>query len=113
VDHLDKLRSTITSTAANICGFQPALTEAAGIVRNMAQTYGATPAQIAIAWLLHQGEDIVPIPGTKRQSRLLENVAAASITLNAEDLNRLTAALAPSQIGGERYDENYMALVDF
>jgi aryl-alcohol dehydrogenase-like predicted oxidoreductase len=87
--------------------------EAAGIVRDIAEGYGATPAQIAIAWLLHQGEDIVPSPGTKRLSRLLENVAAASISLNAEDLARLAAALAPSQIGGERYDETYMALVDF
>lgn len=86
--------------------------EAAGIVRDIAETYGATPAQIAIAWLLHQGEDIVPIPGTKRLSRLLENVAAASIRLNAEDLARLAAALAPSRIGGERYEETYMALVD-
>jgi aryl-alcohol dehydrogenase-like predicted oxidoreductase len=82
-------------------------------VRDIAEGYGATPAQIAIAWLLHQGEDIVPSPGTKRLSRLLENVAAASVSLNAEDLARLAAALAPSQIGGERYDETYMALVDF
>ena len=86
--------------------------EAANVVREIALTHGATPGQIAIAWLLHQGSDIVPIPGTKRRSYLLENVAAASVRLSAADLGRLAVALDPSRILGERYNETYMALVD-
>jgi len=85
---------------------------AADAVREIALAYRATPGQIAIAWLLHQGADIVPIPGTKRRSYLLENVAAASINLNAADLGRLASALDSSRIAGERYNETYMALVD-
>jgi aryl-alcohol dehydrogenase-like predicted oxidoreductase len=86
--------------------------EAANTVREIASACGATPGQIAIAWLLHQGTDIVPIPGTKRRKYLLENVAAASISLSAKDLERLAAALDRSHIRGERYNETYMALVD-
>jgi len=85
---------------------------AADAVREIASAYAATPGQIAIAWLLHQGTDIVPIPGTKTRSHLLENVAAASVSLSAADLGRLAAALDPSRILGERYNESYMALVD-
>jgi aryl-alcohol dehydrogenase-like predicted oxidoreductase len=85
---------------------------AADVVREIASAYAATPGQIAIAWLLHQGTDIVPIPGTKRRSHLLENLAAASVSLSAADLGRLTMALDPSRIVGERYNETYMALVD-
>lgn len=85
---------------------------AANAVREIALTYGATPGQIAIAWLLHQGTDIVPIPGTKRRQFLLENVAAASVKLSAADLDRLAVALDPARIRGERYNETYMALVD-
>ena len=85
---------------------------AANTVREIALTYGATPGQIAIAWVLHQGTDIVPIPGTKRRQFLLENVAAASVKLSAADLDRLAVALDPARIRGERYNETYMALVD-
>jgi aryl-alcohol dehydrogenase-like predicted oxidoreductase len=85
---------------------------AADVVREIASAYAATPGQIAIAWLLHQGTDIVPIPGTKKRSHLLENVAAASVSLSAADLGRLAMALDPSRIVGERYNETYMALVD-
>ena len=86
--------------------------EAANVVREIALTHEATPGQIAIAWLLHQGSDIVPIPGTKRRSYLLENVAAASVSLSPADLGRLAVALDPSRILGERYNETYMKLVD-
>ena len=86
--------------------------EAANVVREIALSHGATPGQIAIAWLLHHGSDIVPIPGTERRSYLLENVAAASVRLSAADLGRLAVALGPSHILGERYNETYMALVD-
>ena len=56
-----------------------------------------TPAQLALAWLLHQGKDVVPIPGTKRRARLEENAAAADIALTADELRRLDAAVPPGR----------------
>jgi aryl-alcohol dehydrogenase-like predicted oxidoreductase len=85
---------------------------AASVVREVASTHGATPAQIALAWLLHKGEDIVPIPGTKRRKYLEENAGAASITLNADDMARLDDALRPEAIAGPRYNERAMGWVD-
>lgn len=72
----------------------------------------ATPAQIALAWLLHQGDDVVPIPGTKRQRYLDENLGALDIKLSADDLDRLDAIAAPGRTAGPRYPEKMMALVD-
>ena len=69
-------------------------------VRQVAAEAGATPAQVALAWLLAKGDDIVPIPGTKRVSRLEENAAAASVELSSEDLAELDAL--PEAVG-ERY----------
>jgi len=69
-------------------------------VQAVAAQAGATPGQVALAWLLAQGEDIVPIPGTKRVSRLEENAAADAITLTQDQLDRLSA-LAPAV--GDRY----------
>ncbi len=74
-----------------------ALVERVGAV---AQRHGATPAQVALAWVLAQGEHVVPIPGTKRIERLEENVAAAELTLSPEDLAELDALPAPV---GSRY----------
>ncbi|MDQ3632776.1 MAG: aldo/keto reductase [Actinomycetota bacterium] len=68
------------------------------VVRRIAEKHGATTAQVALAWLLAQGQDVAPIPGTKRISRLEENAGAANLDLDAEDLRRL-AALKPA---GER-----------
>jgi aryl-alcohol dehydrogenase-like predicted oxidoreductase len=85
---------------------------AADVVRAIALARAATPGQIAIAWLLHQGPDIVPIPGTKCRSHLLENVAAAAVSLSAAELQQLATALDPSRVFGKRYNETYMALVD-
>lgn len=73
---------------------------------------GATPAQIALAWLLHQGEEVVPIPGTKRQSYLDENLAALKIRLTSDDLSHLDAIAAPGTTAGPRYGARMMALVD-
>lgn len=81
-------------------------------VREIARTKDATPAQIALAWLLHRGEDVVPIPGTKRRRYLEENVAAAALSLTAEELSRLEKALSPDQVAGPRYDERMMSFVD-
>jgi aryl-alcohol dehydrogenase-like predicted oxidoreductase len=85
---------------------------AAATVREIAAAHGATPAQIALAWLLQRGGDIVPIPGTKRRSYLEENVAALNVTLAADDIARLDAALAPGEISGPRYNPRLMAFID-
>ncbi|HXA16036.1 MAG TPA: aldo/keto reductase [Thermoanaerobaculia bacterium] len=85
---------------------------AASVVREVATTHDATPAQIALAWLLHKGDDIVPIPGTKRRKYLEENVGAASITLSVDDMTRLDDALRPEAIAGPRYNERAMGWVD-
>jgi aryl-alcohol dehydrogenase-like predicted oxidoreductase len=85
---------------------------AASIVRDIAASRNATPAQIALAWLLHKGDDIVPIPGTKRRKYLEENAAAASIALSADELKRLDEALRAEAIAGPRYNERAMGWVD-
>jgi len=85
---------------------------AASVVREIATSHDATPAQIALAWLLHKGEDIVPIPGTKRRKYLEENAAAASLTLNVGEMSRLDDALRPEAIAGPRYNERAMGWVD-
>jgi aryl-alcohol dehydrogenase-like predicted oxidoreductase len=85
---------------------------AAQAVRDLAGQLGVKPGQLALAWLLHQGEDIVPIPGTKRRSYLEENLAAAAITLAAAQLQALRDALAPGTTAGPRYNDKLMALVD-
>jgi len=85
---------------------------AASVVREIATSHDATPAGIALAWLLHKGEDIVPIPGTKRRKYLEENVAAASLKLSADEMTRLDDALRPEAIAGPRYNERAMGWVD-
>jgi len=78
-------------------------------VRQIADELDATPAQVALAWLLAQGDDIAPIPGTKRVSRLEENVAAEGIQLTAEQLDRL-ADITPA--AGDHHTEAQMKLLD-
>jgi len=85
---------------------------AASAVRELAARKSATPGQIALAWLLHKGPDIVPIPGTKRRRYLEENVAAADIRLTPNEMATLDAALAPENVAGPRYGEKQMAQVD-
>jgi aryl-alcohol dehydrogenase-like predicted oxidoreductase len=72
-------------------------------VTALAGEKGCTPGQLALAWVLAQGEDVVPIPGTKRRSYLEENLAAASIALDAGDLSRLEAIAPAGVAAGERY----------
>jgi aryl-alcohol dehydrogenase-like predicted oxidoreductase len=86
--------------------------KAAATVRELAAQKGATPAQIALAWLLHKGDDIVPIPGTKRRRYLEENVRAANVTLSPADMGLLDAALAPELVSGLRYNPRLMAFID-
>jgi aryl-alcohol dehydrogenase-like predicted oxidoreductase len=85
---------------------------AAGVVRAMAERKGITPGQLALCWLLHKGDDIVPIPGTKRRKYLEENVAAAAITLSPAEMEQLDSALPPDKIAGPRYNERMMALIE-
>ena len=85
---------------------------AASVVRGLAEQRGATPGQVALAWLLHKGSDIVPIPGTKRRRYLEENVAAADLALSAAEMERLDAALPPEVVAGPRYNERMMAFID-
>ena len=80
--------------------------KAAEAVRELARRKGVTAAQLALAWLLHQGEDVVPIPGTKRRTTLEENLAATGISLTAEELTELELP-----VSGQRYPEPMMRMV--
>ena len=86
--------------------------QAAEQVRAVARALGVKPGQVAIAWLLHKGPDIVPIPGTKRVKYLEENVAAASVALDAAQMQALDEALAPGKVAGPRYNATVMSMVD-
>jgi aryl-alcohol dehydrogenase-like predicted oxidoreductase len=79
-------------------------------VRGLAEEKGVTSGQLALAWVLAQGDDIVPIPGTKRVSYLEENWAARDVELTAEDLERIDAELP--EVAGERYDRSGMATLN-
>jgi aryl-alcohol dehydrogenase-like predicted oxidoreductase len=85
---------------------------AASAVKDLASRKGATPAQIALAWLLHKGPDVVPIPGTKRRTYLEENLGAADVQLTRDEMSTLDAALAPGRVSGPRYSEKQQAMVD-
>jgi aryl-alcohol dehydrogenase-like predicted oxidoreductase len=79
-------------------------------VAEVANEKGVTPAQLALAWVLAQGDDVVPIPGTKRRRYLEENTGAVNVELTDEELARIDAALPP--VAGKRYDEAGMATVN-
>ena len=85
--------------------------ELADRVREVADGKGVTPGQLALAWLLAQGDDIVPIPGTKRRKYLEENAGAADIPLTEEDLTRIEEAMPRGSAAGERYSEEQMKAV--
>ncbi|HEY5779602.1 MAG TPA: aldo/keto reductase [Terrimicrobiaceae bacterium] len=81
-------------------------------VKNLAERKGCSPAQLALAWVLAQGEDIVPIPGTKRIRYLEDNMGALNVTLNADELAQIDKLFPPGVAEGERYAEPMMALVN-
>ena len=81
-------------------------------VRGIASEKGCTPAQLALAWVLAQGEDIVPIPGTKRRTYLTENVGALDVVLTDEDLRRIDEAMPKGSAAGLRYPEAAMRMVN-
>jgi aryl-alcohol dehydrogenase-like predicted oxidoreductase len=86
--------------------------ELADRVREIATEKDATPGQLALAWLLHRGDDIVPIPGTKRRKYLEENAGATNVVLTGEDLRRIEEALPRGSAAGERYSEQQMRTVN-
>ena len=85
---------------------------AAKVVGEVGRDLGATPAQVALAWVLARGDDLVPIPGTKRRSYLEENLAAATLRLDRAAMARLDAALTAGAIAGPRYNEQMMTYID-
>ena len=74
-------------------------------VRELADAKDATPAQLALAWVMHRGDDVVPIPGTKRRSYLAENVGASAIELTEDDMRALDEAVPVGAAAGERYPD--------
>jgi aryl-alcohol dehydrogenase-like predicted oxidoreductase len=85
---------------------------AASLVQTIADRKNAKPGQIALAWLLQKGDDVVPIPGTKRRTYLEENIAAVSLKLTPDEIAQLDQALPPEAVSGPRYNERLMATVD-
>ena len=81
-------------------------------VRELAERKGVTPSQLAIAWVLAQGDDVVPIPGTKRRHYLEENLGALEVELTAEDLAAIEKATPRGSVAGARYNPEMMANVD-
>lgn len=86
--------------------------KATEIIRTVAVKIGAKPSQVALAWLMAQGDDIVPIPGSRTRPHLEENFAAADLRLPPEDLTALTETLKPANVSGDRYTPSHMAWVD-
>lgn len=84
----------------------------ANLVREIATLYGATPGQVALAWLLQCGDNVVPIPGTKRRNYLEENLGADKMTLSSKDVERLNGALVAFSVSGERYGAAALAMVN-
>ncbi len=82
------------------------------LLEQMARQKKCTPSQLALAWLLHQGDDIIPIPGTKRVKYLEENVGAIEVVLTPEDLRRIDAIAPKGVAAGTRYPESGMATVN-
>lgn len=82
------------------------------IIKKIAEHKKATPAQVALAWLLQKGDDIVPIPGTKRKTYLESNLKAADLVLSSADMNELDTSIPQGITSGPRYNEYMMAFVD-
>jgi aryl-alcohol dehydrogenase-like predicted oxidoreductase len=81
-------------------------------LRAIAGAKGVTVAQIAIAWVLARGQDIVPLVGTTRRDRLAEAVGALELELSEDDLAAIERAVPPDAVAGDRYDERQMAMLD-
>jgi aryl-alcohol dehydrogenase-like predicted oxidoreductase len=77
-------------------------------IEAIAQRKGCTPGQLALAWLLAQGPDIIPIPGTKRRERLVENLGALAVSLSKSDVEEISSAIPAGAAAGTRYPEPQM-----
>jgi aryl-alcohol dehydrogenase-like predicted oxidoreductase len=77
-------------------------------IESMAEKRGRTAAQLALAWVLSRGDDVIPIPGTRREKYLQENIAATELSLSKAELEELGGLVAPSKVAGSRYDETGM-----
>jgi aryl-alcohol dehydrogenase-like predicted oxidoreductase len=82
--------------------------ELVGRIAALAKHKGCTNGQLALAWLLRQGQDVIPIPGTKRKERLFENIGALSVSLSDGDVAEIAAAIPADAVAGERYPESQM-----
>ena len=109
---VDRLEASKQEHDFDVVRFQDAnFTKNLELVRRIepiAKEKSCTPGQLALAWLLAQGPDIVPIPGTKRKERLEENVQAASVRLDRSDAERIAAAIPSGAASGTRYPEAQM-----
>ena len=101
--------SAVTRPACRAQNFERNL-ELVDRVSAIAEEKGVTSGQLALAWVLHQGEDIVPIPGTKRRSYLEENVATTELELSPDELERIDEAAPSGAASGDRYPD--MSTVD-
>jgi aryl-alcohol dehydrogenase-like predicted oxidoreductase len=81
-------------------------------VKTIAEEKGCSPAQLALAWVLARGEDVVPIPGTRRRRHLEDNIGALEVQLSKDDLDRLEAVIPPEAVAGQRYAAPGMAGVN-
>ena len=81
-------------------------------LEEIARRHGISAAQLALAWVLHQGDDIVPIPGTRRRANLEANAAAAEVSLSADDIAEIEAVASPDRVAGARGADAYMARVN-
>ncbi|WP_018045388.1 aldo/keto reductase [Methylobacterium sp. 88A] len=105
----DDFRRTLPRfEAANLSANRPLL----HVLETMATEKGITPAQLALAWILHQGDFIVPIPGARKIRHLEENAAAVAVTLSSEDASAIAWSMPKDAISGGRYTANALALVD-
>jgi len=84
----------------------------AGALQRIAAAKECQPAQLALAWMLGKGDNLVPIPGANRRSHLEENVGAAAIEITAEELKRIEAAVPPGAVAGARHTEDAMGFID-
>lgn len=84
----------------------------ADTARQIGNAHNATPGQVALAWLLSVGPQVVPIPGTKRRAYLEENLAAAELELTTEEIERLDNAVNTQGVSGARYTSRMMSFVD-
>ena len=103
-DRADYRRNNPRTKAGNFERNRPLVEK----VEAMAEKKGCTAAQLALAWVLSRGDDVIPIPGTRQEKYLKDNIAATELSLSAAELEQLGALVAPEQVTGTRYDENGM-----